>query len=64
MYNLIFKKKKDLILIGFIIGLLFLNPLDFLNVFPIVFVFGITAIMCLNCLKNIYYIEGMRTISY
>lgn len=64
MYNLIFKKKKDMTSIGFIMGLMFLIPLDFLNVFSVIFIFGITVLISLNCLKNIYYIEGMTTINY
>lgn len=61
MLSLIIKKKKSLTLTTFIMGLLFINPLDFLNVFLIIFVFGITNV-AFNYLKNIYYIEGMKTI--
>lgn len=63
MLSLIMKKKKNLAFIIFIMGLLFINPLNFLSVFLTVFVFGITNV-AFNYLKNIYYIEGMKTINY
>lgn len=51
--------KKKITILGFLAGLFILIPID--NIFPLIFIFGI-AIVLLNYLKNIYYIEGMKTI--
>ena len=59
MLNLYINKKINITDFGIIKGLLFLILLGFKEFFS--FVFGIMFLL-LNCLKNIYYIQGMKTI--
>lgn len=61
MSNNKLKKTTNLLIFIFILEFLFLIPIEFTNVFLLVFVFGIMIIL-LNYLKNIYYMEGMKTI--
>lgn len=52
-------KKNNILKFDHLLGLLFLILLGF--TYNLIFVFGIMFLL-LNCLKNIYHTQGMKTI--